>query len=261
MESRARSFERLATEYERVRPGYPEELYDHLIAYGRLTDSAKVLEVGVGTGKATLPLATRGFSITGIEPGASLSNRSRALLAHFPNVSVLTSTFEEWDGESGAFDLAFAAQAYHWLDPEQRLSKFATALKSGGVLAVFGHVPSIAPGPLRETFGNIYGEVAPELAQRNDALNWYFSTSSPVMAELTSSRDFTDTEFTAFDWERSLEAPDYQTLLKTYSDHAALPADRLSTLLAAIDDVIQRHGGSVTLSYRTGLFLARRVER
>jgi hypothetical protein len=81
------------------------------------------------------------------------------------------------------------------------------------------------------------------------------------MADFASNSDFTDVEFTAFDWERSLDAPDYETLLKTYSDHASLPADRLSELSTAVAGAIQGHGGSITLSYRTGLFLARRVAR
>jgi SAM-dependent methyltransferase len=256
---RSKSFERVASEYERVRPSYPEALYDRLFAFGNLTAGAKVLEVGVGTGKATLPLAARGLSIVGVEPGVNLTAQARARLSGFPNVSLITSTFEAWELEPGAFDLAFAAQAYHWLDPTVRLSKFAAALKDGGVLAIFGHVPSVAPGPLRDALDALYARLAPELAQRNDASNWYFSAQSPVMAELGSSSDFTEIEFTALDWERSLDARDYETLLGTYSDHATLPADTRSALSTAVAAAIARHGGGITMSYRTGLFTARRM--
>ena len=258
---RSRSFERVATEYERVRPGYPEALYDRLFAFGNLTAGSKVLEVGVGTGKATLPLAARGLSVVGVEPGVNLAAQARSRLADFPNVTLITSTFEDWAVEPRTFDLAFAAQAYHWLDPAERLSKFAAALKNGGVLAVFGHVPSVAPGPLRVAFDEIYARLAPELEKRTEALSWYFSSESPVMAELSASPDFTEIGFTAFDWQRSLDTRDYETLLGTYSDHAALPADRRSALFTALTAAIDQHGGSITLSYRTGLFVARRVSR
>jgi SAM-dependent methyltransferase len=261
MTERARSFERVASEYDRVRPSYPEALYDRIFAFGNLTAAAQVLEVGVGTGKATLPLAARGLRIVGIEPGVNLTAQARASLADFPNVTLITSTFENWDAPPGAFDLAFAAQAYHWLDPAERLSKFATTLKNGGVLAVFGHVPSVAPGALKEAFADIYARLAPELAQRDHARSWYFSADGPVMADLASSRDFSDGDFTELDWERSLDARDYETLLRTYSDHAALPADRFAALSTALAAAIHGHGGAVTLSYRTGLFLARRVPR
>jgi hypothetical protein len=174
---------------------------------------------------------------------------------------VHTSTFEDWEVEPGAFGLAFAAQAYHWLDPERRLAKFATALRSGGVLAVFGHVPSVAPGPVRSAVHEAYVRCAPELSQRQPAKAWYAAPESPIRDDLASSHAFTDVEYDAFDWERSFDAREYQTLLRTYSDHAALPTERLSALLAAIDDAIREHGGSVKLSYRTGLFLARRVAR
>jgi SAM-dependent methyltransferase len=259
MQSRARSFEEVATEYDRVRPGYPEALYDRVISFGNLTTAARVLEVGVGTGKATRPLAERGFSILGIEPGTSLTAQARSNLSRFPEVAVITSTFEDWEVETEAFGLAFAAQAYHWLDPKQRLAKFAAALRDGGVLAVFGHVPSVAPGPLRDAVDEVYARVAPELSQRQPAKAWYASLESPIMDDLVSSRDFTDADYEAFDWERSLDARKYETLLRTYSDHTALPANRLSALLSAVGDAIQKHGGSVMMSYRTGLFLARRI--
>ncbi len=261
MDSRANSFERVATEYDRVRPAYPEALYDRIIAFGNLTTAAKVLEVGVGTGKATLPLAERGFSILGLEPGQSLTARSRLQLEKFPLVSLRASRFEDWEVEPGAFGLAFSAQAYHWLDPNLRLGKLAAALRPSGVLAVFGHAPSLAPGPLRDAVDEIYARVAPELARRSGAHAWYLSEESPVMSELTTSLDFTDAEYAAFDWERSLDAREYEILLRTYSDHTALPPERLSGLVMAIDAAIREHGGVVRMSYRTGLFLARRVAR
>ena len=56
--------------YQRARPEYPAEFYDRVLAVTGLTPPARLLEVGPATGKATLPLARRGFHITGVEPGA-----------------------------------------------------------------------------------------------------------------------------------------------------------------------------------------------
>ena len=146
LDQRARSFEHNAAAYDEVRPGYPEPLYDRIIAYGRLTSATRALEVGVGTGKATLPLARRGFAVWGLEPGAPLAATARANLASFPRVEIETTSFEAWTAPPGAFGLAYTAQAFHWLDANRRLPTFAEVLHAGGVLAIFGHSEA-DPGP------------------------------------------------------------------------------------------------------------------
>jgi SAM-dependent methyltransferase len=252
-------FDAVAAEYEAIRPGYPADLYERLIAFARLTPASNVLEVGAGTGKATVPLAQRDVRITVLEPGPGLARLARTNLAEFANVSVQTTTFEDWTVEAEAFDLAFCAQAYHWLEPEQRLDKFASALRADGVLAIFGNAHRWADDSLCAALDAVYAEHAPELAGRREALSWYADSEGPVGVELRSSRKFSGPRFETFDWQRSLCAVDYAALLATYSDHFALPAARLAALQAGVIDVIERRGGTASLNYRTGLFLARRV--
>jgi SAM-dependent methyltransferase len=67
------TFDRAAGSYHQARPDYPVELYDCLLAAADLTPGDKLLEVGCGTGKATLPLARMGFAITRLEPGPALA--------------------------------------------------------------------------------------------------------------------------------------------------------------------------------------------
>jgi ubiquinone/menaquinone biosynthesis C-methylase UbiE len=53
------SFDDVAERYDRARPGYPAELFDDLAALTGLRAGDRVLEIGPGTGQATLPLARR----------------------------------------------------------------------------------------------------------------------------------------------------------------------------------------------------------
>ncbi len=71
----SQTFDRAAESYDRIRPDYPEALFDDLTALAGLRPGDHLLEVGCGTGQATLPLARRGFRVTCVELGAGLADR------------------------------------------------------------------------------------------------------------------------------------------------------------------------------------------
>ncbi|MFD0678343.1 MULTISPECIES: class I SAM-dependent methyltransferase [unclassified Paenibacillus] len=71
------SFEQAANIYQQARPDYPEQMFDDLIHTANLNPGDHLLEVGCATGKATLPLAKRGFKITCVELGAELATIAR----------------------------------------------------------------------------------------------------------------------------------------------------------------------------------------
>jgi tRNA1(Val) A37 N6-methylase TrmN6 len=98
---RKRSFDAAARLYDKFRPGYPEPLFDDLVQLSGIPAGGRILEIGPGTGQATLPLAGRGFSILGLELGASMARLCRKNLRGFPNVEILTTSFEDWAGKTG----------------------------------------------------------------------------------------------------------------------------------------------------------------
>jgi len=96
---RKRSFDASARSYDRFRPGYPEELFDDLVRLSGIPEGGRVLEIGPGTGQATLPLARRGFSILGLELGRSMARLCRRNLRDFPDVEIQNLAFEDWRPE------------------------------------------------------------------------------------------------------------------------------------------------------------------
>lgn len=130
------TFDGVASLYDEVRPGYPERLFDDLASIAGAGSGTRALEIGCGTGQATLPLARRGYRLLGVELGANLAAVARTKLADYPNARVLASSFEEWSPEEGAFDLVVSATAFHWVDPQVRYRKSAQALRPGGSLAL-----------------------------------------------------------------------------------------------------------------------------
>jgi tRNA1(Val) A37 N6-methylase TrmN6 len=93
---RKRSFDAAARLYDRFRPGYPEHLFEDLVQLSGIPEGGRILEIGPGTGQATLPLARRGYSILGIEMGASMARLYRKNLRGFPNAEILNIAFEDW---------------------------------------------------------------------------------------------------------------------------------------------------------------------
>lgn len=139
-------FDEVPDLYDRVRPGYPEELFADLATVTRMDEASAVLEVGCGTGQATRSLAALGCSVTAIEPGAGLAALARQRLASFGNVTVETSTFEEWDDRRRRFDVLLAASAWHWVDPSIGWRRAHELLRTGGWVALLGHVVLRRPG-------------------------------------------------------------------------------------------------------------------
>jgi SAM-dependent methyltransferase len=248
------TFETVADRYDDARPDYPGALYDDLISAADLASGARLLEVGSGTGKATRPLAERGFSITGLEPGPRLAAVARRRLAHFPQVRVIESTFEDWQpGPAERFDLVFAATAWHWIDPAVGYRLAWQALRPEGHLATWsaGHVlPSDGDQFFRE-IQNAYDEIGEGVPP---------GTEFPAPGRIPTIRDHIDGSgffrviaTSEFIWERSYTAEEYIALLGTFSGHIDMTQwqrDRLYTevrrlLAARSDGRLRRHWGAV----------------
>jgi len=124
-------FDEVAELYDRVRPGYPDDLLDELAAV--LPRSPVVVEVGPGTGQATKGLVARGARVTAVELGAHLA---AVLARNLPTVDVVIGPFENVDLAPGSFDAVVAASSYHWVPPEARMTRPAALLRPGGHLAL-----------------------------------------------------------------------------------------------------------------------------
>lgn len=77
---RAKSFENGAADYERWRPEFPTQLFDDIRAAAGSRMSGRVLEVGAGTGRATLPWY-------GAEPSSRSSSRPKTCSESSPSAS------------------------------------------------------------------------------------------------------------------------------------------------------------------------------
>lgn len=93
------TFDRAALLYDEARPGYPESVFGDVVALSGIPPGGRVLEIGCGTGQATVPLAQRSYRILCVELGENLAAVARKNLAAYPWTEVRTGAFEDWPVE------------------------------------------------------------------------------------------------------------------------------------------------------------------
>jgi SAM-dependent methyltransferase len=272
IDQRRLSFGSVAEQYDRHRPSYPPQLVQDAIAYAGAHPGDRALEVGPGTGKATLLFAARGLRVTAVEPDDEMAAVARRRLAEAGiEAEILSADFESAFDRAGvpehAFKLVFSATAWHWVTPALRNRLAARALVSGGALAPFWNRPDWGVNPLRQQLGRIYSDFEAEFgATPAGAMNPLGQpaetkvTRDWLEAELADQRvAFTDVDVLTYRTPIAYTIDEYLALIGTHSDHHLLPSDRRDQLFERIASVIDAAGGSFELIYETQLCLARRV--
>jgi len=255
-----RTFDSAATRYHGARPRYPHELFAVLATYLGNPAELDVLEVGPATGIATIPLAERGWRVTGIELGADLADQARANTAHLAGVEIVTGSFDVWEPPAwGGFDLVVAATSWHWLDPTTRYQRAHRHLRPGGVLAYWSatHVLPDDGDPIFVELQDIYDEIG---ESRGD---WLRPGELPVqVGDIDQTGLFGDVEAVQFDWEVTYDADGYFALLDTFSGHIAMrPAQRARLYGEIRRRLSERPDGRVRRHWGAALHLARRPQR
>ena len=248
------SFDRNAELYDAARPSYPEALVDEAVAWSGIPSGGRILEVGAGTGKATVAFARRGFAILALEPGPNMAAVLRRKSVTFPAVSIEQTTFEAWRGGDRSFDLVISAQAFHWVDPALRCVKAAAALRPGGALALIRNETSgLEPG-LRAELDAAYARWFPAVTwtAARDSIE---SKRTEVTGEIGRSALFGPVRAASFPWTASYTTRQYLDLLETHSDHALLESRFRLPLYGAVADAIERRGGRIELPYVAVLLL------
>ena len=251
------TFDEVPELYERVRPTYPPKLFDDLAELAGLGPGARVLEIGCGTGQATLPLAERGFAVVCVELGERLAAIARTKLERFPAVEVVTGSFEETRLPVASFDAVVAFTSFHWVDPELRYGKTARVLRARGALGLVGTQHVLPPDgdaffrDVQADYAAIGEEDTPPPAPEEVVDHW----RSEIVAG-----GFPDVEVRRYVWDVPYSADEYVAVLETYSGHRALAVERRERLYELIRARIAgRPGGQVTKTYAAILHVAKRA--
>ena len=248
------TFDRVASLYDEVRSGYPVELFQTVAAL--VPAHSRMLEVGCGTGKATVGFAAHGFDIVALDPGSSMIEEASTHFGKGDLVRFVNATFEDWIVDAEAFDLIAAAQAWHWVPQTIGLAKAASLLQPDGLFAIFGSEWTPSDPKLSSAIDDAYLCSAPEL--RSSPLGTWYRPDGPLPGMIAASGLFRDMRYRSFAWWRTLDLESYLGMLRTLSNHQGLAPVHLEALMNAVRDAARPFGSMIELSYTTHLHHGRR---
>ncbi len=251
-------FGQIAELYDRHRPAYPVRLVEDLIELAPLSDQRGALEVGAGTGKATLLFASRGVSVLGVEPSSEMAAVARRNCRGYPDVRIEQSDFERWEPSGRQFGLIFSAQAWHWVDGEIGFARARAATSPGGLLAVFWNRPVWEGLGIREALIAAYRQAGPNVPSRDimHPANLRPDGEEDWDGDIAAADGWGRAELRHYGWQHDYSAAEYTGLLATTSEIQLLPATEREALLAAVRAVIEEDGGTLSLPLATRVCLA-----
>lgn len=255
------TFDTVARDYEKFRPGYPDELYRTLFDYIPLGGASRAVEVGIGAGQATPPVLKTGCAVTAVEPGARFSELCREKFGGFAGFSVINGRFEDAGLPEGSFDLVYSASAFHWIPEEPGYKKVFRLLKSGGAFARFANHPYMAKDDpaLFADVQRVYAEYYyPYYHKKPETPAEFTVEQAKRCAGIAEKYGFEDVRCAVFSRVRTFSSGEYRTLIGTYSNHRAIEEKTRELFFSKVEEAIDRHGGSIHVFDTIDLQLARK---
>ncbi len=244
------SFDSVASAYARFRPGPPQGLSPWIIDHAQLQPGAKILEIGCGTGQATLLFKVLNPNQTSIDPGERLLGICQSVCCASSGYQFECTTFENYNSSPAAFDLIYAATSFHWVEAAVGYRKVASLLKPGAHFAVLVDRPAAQTGFFADV-QSVYQRYAPELKK---------NSFGPQLSEPETSVGLELVSRTSFSRVIHYTADEYVGLLGTFSDHIALGKNQLAALQKGVRNLINnKYDGHVEKPLSTDVALYRRI--
>lgn len=262
----------IAIIYDEIRPSYPERLIQDVISKTAIKTSDKLLEIGPGTGKATIQFAEKGFAIHAIEPGEDMAEIFKNKCADYPRVSLEVVTFEEWNcPDNDKYDLIYCAQSFHWLDTNIKYKKCHKLLKDDGYLVLFWYNPSDTEAAVTKEIDQKIDEIIHKYASNylidkkkpERRAHSGVSTEDERIAEIKASGIFELVEKIDYTQEIRNNAQQCIKAVKSVPAVASvldgLEDEIISKMDRELEDVIRNYGGYVSTVFKFSLYITKKV--
>src|ERR1700677_4655201 len=251
-------FGEAVNEYANARPGYPDEMVDDVLSYA--DPVSEILEVGAGTGKATVSFAAHGVAMTCLEPDPRMAARLAKEVARFPQVTIEVTRLENYS-RPVAFDALIAAQSWHWVEASRRWDLAHESVRSGGTIALFWNIYIVADPNRRAQlveidtrYGVDYGANGVSVEEHEGEIE--LEEGWPAY-DLAGDSRFEDLVSRRYRRVLEYDVPTYVDLLASTSAYRLLDPTSREELFDKVRAVFAGLEDSVTMHIVTDLFLGR----
>jgi ubiquinone/menaquinone biosynthesis C-methylase UbiE len=242
--------------YDKWRPTYCNELFNDIIQYSELNQNKKAIEVGIGTGQATVPFLMTGCDVTAIELGKNLAEYSKEKFKEYKNFSVYNTSFEDFECDDNSYDILYSATAFHWIPEEIGYPKALKLLKNDGTLALFWNKPCVyrEDDLLHQKIQSIYQKYRPS----DDKFIENDTERYNKISKTIESYGFRDLVVKLYHLKRIFNSSDYISLLNTYSDHRSMGDSIKQLVYNEIENTILENGNVLNVYDTIELYLSRK---
>jgi len=159
------SFDRIAARYDATRGFPPGVETQFATAFRRLSGlslDARLLEIGVGTGRIAIPLASLGYPYIGLDLSKNTMARLRERLPPRVDITLMRGDATALPLRDASVDGAIVVHVFHLVAGwEQAAAELRRVIRPGGIIAT-GFNKTNAPLPsdkMREQWSTIVGEL------------------------------------------------------------------------------------------------------
>lgn len=239
------SFDVFAKTYHSVRPGYPAQLYVDIKELCGIGKESRLLEIGAGSGIATVELAKLGGCVVAIEPGSHLAAIAKKQTEGFKNVEIIEETFESFEF-SDRFDAILAFTAYHWIDQGIGYQKVHDLLDGFGSLVLVWNSFFLSDSAVTAEVNRAYNEYLPEtypdestVEEVNEGvLSKLHRREQEVVQNLLFYTVGIRKYYTAYNYN----AETYPKLLNTFPKIVEVPEEKRQRFFARISGIVSKYG-------------------
>ncbi len=251
---RRESFNTAAQLYDEARPSYPDVAIDWILDRTNIGSDDILLEIGPGTGQATLKFAERGYKIRGVELGQNMADMLMQKVGNY-NVTVDVGPFEKWEPRTALqIPLIYSATAFHWIDEDVRYSKTHSLLKDGGHLALlFNSAADIGKAEVKEAHELLaqYQDVQRASRRSGDGdARW--------VKEIADSGFFSLVDHLDYKWQMEITKDRLAKAFYSQSDYLALDEDVKNEVTPRIEEIFGGMDDMFMSDFKTTVYLSKK---
>lgn len=134
------SFDRIADRYDATR-GFPEGVSAEIgAAFQRhiaLPNAARLIEIGIGTGRIALPLAAQGYRYSGVDISPKMMQRLRQRITPDMTIDLIRADATALPLRNASYDAGIATHVFHLIAAwPQAIAELRRVIRPGGLFAL-----------------------------------------------------------------------------------------------------------------------------